>query len=126
MKIYDTAGNLRRVKLNPLWGTKQWHDLPGHVADLKSVYEHVPACPAAKAVGVVAVKAPGGTCNTFEQSLSCLGIWRLFTVFLRFSHALSALATELLGLVAVDSGILKGVHRNEAQRNIGVRLRNGH
>ena len=85
------------------WITAEWLDTVGRVADLKSAYKQLASHPKHESLAVIALREPGSRRMMFFQTLSLMfGQTAAVYAFLRFSRALSALASKLLNLVVVE------------------------
>ena len=102
LRIDDTASNVWEEKVHEEWGASGLIRLRGRVADLKQAYKQLPSSPAHKALGVIAVRAPGGGRELYRAKSLMFGTSAAVYAFLRFSRAIAALGTSLLSLVLIE------------------------
>ena len=100
--LRDSLGNEWLGDLHADWTLEQWRSLRGRVADLKSAYKQLASHPAHRAASVVAVQRPGGGVAFFKAYSLMFGTTAAVYAFLRFSRAISFLATKLLRIPVTE------------------------
>ena len=101
IKIHDTSGKVWTSIVDPSW-QGSFQDLVGRVADLKGAYKQLPRHAAHRCFSVIVLQRQSGEVQFFEALSLMFGQTAAVYAFLRFSRALSALATELLSVVCVE------------------------
>ncbi len=102
VQVLDSAGRKWVGQLSDGWGPSGWRDLVGRVADLQKAYKQLPRHPADAALSIIAVSQPERGVKLFKALSLMFGTSAAVYGFLRFSRALAALASELLGVVLVE------------------------
>lgn len=99
----DTAGCIWEETLHKDWSVTSWRELQGRVADLKQAYKQLPRHPKHAAFSNVAVRDPSDNTTKFFEAVALMfGESAAVYGFLRFSRALSALATKIFGLIVTE------------------------
>jgi hypothetical protein len=98
----DTASKTSSTTLHNEWGEDGWTSVLGRVADLKKAYKQLPSSPAHSCFGIISAKNPSGQPRFFRALSLMFGTTAAVFAFLRFSRAISALATYYLKLVVVE------------------------
>ena len=100
--FHDTSGKRWQSNLSKDWSGESFTDPMGRVADLKGAYQQLPAHSAHSCLSLIALQREDGTTNYFQTLSLMFGQTAAVYGFLRFSRALSALASELLYLTCVE------------------------
>ena len=85
--VHDTSGKVWKAALDESWSAKEWLDLAGRVADLKSAYKQLPRHSAHRCFSIVALSKKEGGVDYFEALSLMFGQTAAVYVFLRLSRA---------------------------------------
>jgi hypothetical protein len=101
--VEDSGGTAWQGWLHEDWTLDEWRDLKGRVADLENAYKQLAVNPAHAPLSVIAAQDPtDGKVKLFRAISLMFGETAAVYGFLRISRALSAIASNLFGLMVVE------------------------
>ena len=100
--FYDSAGKVWKADLSEEWPPGEFGNLVGRVADLKGAYKQLPCHAAHRCFSVIGLRREDGSTDFFEALSLMFGQTAAVYGFLRFSPALSAIASEIFCLASIE------------------------